>query len=393
MTSSETCLNTSPTTQKNASNVAKHSQLSENMKETGTCATDYKLEYLPRLLREPELEIFFQLLWKTINSILTCKNDKKDQFVQLTKIEEKLNKRACILLFHLLTNYHFNLSHDGTKLIFNQTQLYQLQKIHNLLLTQNIYYQTVDTKLNNIQNIIMQQRKLFVSKDSKQNHNIVQHKCSETKQIFVCICGEQLIKIHDISTLYDGYSHVKCDECEGTGKVDDIFWHCSKRYNEIHRNGFDICNNCIHKYSQKALNKVSDDFKTETDMSEAKNDTKITLCTDNVSHCPHAKTLVEVITKYSSNTNNSYFDTIYSKKLQVTNAFNHLLQQHDNDNDFCLIYQCFLKECNLNQCQIIDRNRQNRNKFYDRSDKNKIDKLSHEMVIIQEFLDTIHCHY
>eukprot|EP01084_Bolivina_argentea_P224808 380068_1 len=130
---------------------------------------NYKLEYLPQLLQDAEQQIFLQLLWETINDILANKEDKKWHKLQLTKIEEKLSKRGCILLSHVLTSSHFSLSNDGTALIFNQKKMFELQQINELLLTQNIIYKQINKKLKNIENIMIQQRKLFAS---NQNHDV-----------------------------------------------------------------------------------------------------------------------------------------------------------------------------------------------------------------------------
>ena len=55
---------------------------------------------------------------------------------------------------------------------------------------------------------------------------------------YSCICGHNLIKIEDASTLYEGNGWM-CDICERTTK---IAWHCDQ---DFHPFGFDICNNCI----------------------------------------------------------------------------------------------------------------------------------------------------
>eukprot|EP01084_Bolivina_argentea_P033377 61731_1 len=145
----------------------KDAPLSKKTNVTDKSDMDYQLEYLQQLLHKSEQQIFLQLLWKIINNLLTNKNDNKCQKVQLTNIEEKLNKRGCILLFHVLMNSHFNLSNDGTTLIFNQNKILQLQQINKLLLTENIHYKQIDEKLKNIENIITQQRKLFVSNQNE----------------------------------------------------------------------------------------------------------------------------------------------------------------------------------------------------------------------------------
>eukprot|EP01084_Bolivina_argentea_P033379 61735_1 len=160
MTSSESHQSQSKT-EDNSPNIAKAVQPSNRGD------MDYKLEYLQQLLHQSEHQIFLQLLWKIINDILTNKNNNKWKKVQLTEIEEKLSKRGCILLFHVLMNSHFNLSNDGTTLIFNQNKILQLQQINKLLLTENIHYKQIDEKLKNIENIITQQRKLFVSNQNE----------------------------------------------------------------------------------------------------------------------------------------------------------------------------------------------------------------------------------
>eukprot|EP01084_Bolivina_argentea_P178166 307991_1 len=70
---------------------------------------------------------------------------------------------------------------------------------------------------------------------------------NDTKQEhYECICGKNLTKTNDAPHLYNSNS-VYCDNCKEEGKPNDIFWHCGK--NNIHRSGFDICNNkCIYKY-------------------------------------------------------------------------------------------------------------------------------------------------
>ena len=61
-----------------------------------------------------------------------------------------------------------------------------------------------------------------------------------------CICGHNLIKIQDGSSLYQDKGYY-CDACDGATM---IAWHCDK---DFHPKGFDICNNCIDVVDVNAL--------------------------------------------------------------------------------------------------------------------------------------------
>ena len=63
-----------------------------------------------------------------------------------------------------------------------------------------------------------------------------------------CICGQNLIKVDNAPCSYHGTGFV-CDLCDVTNRT-MIAWHCDE---DIHRYGFDICDDCIHRFNPYAL--------------------------------------------------------------------------------------------------------------------------------------------
>eukprot|EP01084_Bolivina_argentea_P089490 161476_1 len=79
-----------------------------------------------------------------------------------------------------------------------------------------------------------------------------------------CICGKYLIKTHS-SKVYGGKGIVTCDSCD-TACTNCILWHCDA--NDMHLQGFDICDNCIEKEKSFTDNNSDKRIKTQTWIEE-----------------------------------------------------------------------------------------------------------------------------
>eukprot|EP01084_Bolivina_argentea_P126999 224706_1 len=134
-------------------------------------------------------------------------------------------------------------------------------------------------------------------------------------------------------------------------------------------------------YSDKAASMA---LRHTKDMSEAVEVLLQEQCNGCITECKHLKRLGNVLNKYQIRWSDSDIDI-----KVILDDFNHLLFNHNDNNDFKHIYDT-LDECNVRMCDIIKRHYRNRN--IDSSATEDEIKENSEMQYI-EIIDKIHCHY
>eukprot|EP01084_Bolivina_argentea_P293614 505007_1 len=137
-----------------------------------------------------------------------------------------------------------------------------------------------------------------------------------------------------------------------------------------------------------------------------------TKCNATTTNCIFIKHITQIIIKYHTfindkhhaTNNNQYLNDLDLNIVDTLNLFNHTLSHHDNDQDFEFIYKLLSIQCSLENCKIIKRNRRNRKqlkfnynktrKLYEVNGNETISlKEDSRRIIVQQLMDTIHCHY
>eukprot|EP01084_Bolivina_argentea_P125213 221869_1 len=109
--------------------------------------------------------------------------------------------------------------------------------------------------------------------------------------------------------------------------------------------------------------------------------TQITHFCDQLSNCNHFHQFTKTLNEY--NKNNDVVDNI---NISVTlNDFLHLIEQHDNDEQFKVIVDA-LEHCDIMQCKIFRRNYRNRN-------ANLLYQETNVVHCQMQILDKLHCYF
>lgn len=68
----------------------------------------------------------------------------------------------------------------------------------------------------------------------------------------MCICKNELLKVNGYAyhktnhNLKNKILYIYCDICKNNiHHKNSNYWHCIKKYAKEHKNGFDICNECV----------------------------------------------------------------------------------------------------------------------------------------------------
>ena len=70
-----------------------------------------------------------------------------------------------------------------------------------------------------------------------------------------CICSHQLQQRQiGINGVIEG--SILCDCCYKDVENNALFWHCSEKFNIVHPNGYDICNECYLNGAETAENEL-----------------------------------------------------------------------------------------------------------------------------------------
>eukprot|EP01084_Bolivina_argentea_P211681 360032_1 len=176
-----------------------------------------------------------------------------------------------------------------------------------------------------------------------------------------CICGKKMTKI-STTKLYHG-SGVVCDACRNNTK-NDIIWHCDDEKNTIHKGGFDICLEC------------------------SKQD-----CFGYIQNCFHFRRLSRIMYQYNQlETQDNDFNTADEYILEIVNNYLHLMDKHDQDEDFEYIVDR-LGECDVLTCVMFRRNNRDRNGIINQCDAQKINLLNINDIVYGQIMDKIHCYF
>eukprot|EP01084_Bolivina_argentea_P266197 451425_1 len=200
---------------------------------------------------------------------------------------------------------------------------------------------------------------------------------SDAKSV-ICICGQNLMRCKDASSVYEESNYIGCDKCGTFISYNDVVWHCTSQSN-MHPDGYDVCDHCVNPQ------KFATDQKTNYEPIE-----QIKNC--NIEFCENVKLLSNMMQKYQQHENkiNSWDNN--DDITTILNAFYHLLFQHDNKpQDFDYIYKSFGEKCELSRCTAL-RRQYGENDEIDISKQYNADNDTH-LNAMNEFLDMIHCHF
>eukprot|EP01084_Bolivina_argentea_P212100 360614_1 len=187
-----------------------------------------------------------------------------------------------------------------------------------------------------------------------------------------CICGEYLIKVNDGRNLYEESRKkvIRCSECSKTIKRDKIFYHCQKKYIDVHLKGFDVCDQCCITFQ----------------------------CSE--SNCVHINRFLSKMNKYRIQNDkqvdeammNLDFSTVVN---ELMSDYLHLLERHNNEyfEDVANENVISTQQCNINECMIFRRNYRDRSKASIIDDEKKQSYLDQEDMAYFEILDKMHCYF
>eukprot|EP01084_Bolivina_argentea_P142513 250367_1 len=204
-------------------------------------------------------------------------------------------------------------------------------------------------------------------------------RCSRCKQAYYCnsTCQRNNWKEHK-------------RDCKSTNNANaSTKNHNNKdRYTDNHQNECTIdvshLEHQLNEFEKKRATIFGSYEKLQKEFTEFKDDTKqelksIVSCTGNVLKCCHLQRLLLVMNKYHMNDHKILNDAIFDDILQILNDYLHLMQQHDDDEQFEYTVNQFI-ECDINNCTSFRRNMRIINNVEDISINRKI-------------LDKIHCFY
>eukprot|EP01084_Bolivina_argentea_P286047 490628_1 len=193
----------------------------------------------------------------------------------------------------------------------------------------------------------------------------------------ICVCGEKLTKMNAWQNAYGAdCSGISCDFCGNECKQNEIFYHCSKGYNEAHEGGYDVCRFCVE-------NKENDMDSMYLFNDKNKNSKKDGVAC-HILLCENLVRIRDILQKYDSYITKSRkritdhitdddekhadIRDIYNKDyddVQLLEDFHHLLYEHSDKYEE--IYQCFIetiyknRKCELDKCYVMRRNHRHRN--------------------------------
>eukprot|EP01084_Bolivina_argentea_P006917 13073_1 len=360
-------------------------------------------------LVEPHRTTNIKLINKIFENIINHPTNKRFQDLNYEKISKKLHK-SCI---DLLLNVGFVVTSNNSRLKFKEKYLERLRDAHKLLQDS-------------------------IKTDASINCDHRSPRITEHNKIFNCICGKDLVKIIDRSTIYKS---IVCDNihCGKTVDPNCIVWHCNDR--DSHPDGFDLCFDCINdnKYYPDGIMMLNQliDFgfglpeKTLADALEMSNyDINIAVdCLMNVMNnersqdedsvtevetkvdiecdlfcCVHLKRIrnslkqhkicVSMIDTDNEENNHVYDETNSYDDRTLLNDFNHLLFSHHNQ--FEEIYNIITKdsaECLLTDCIMLRRNNRDRSNVQENSPTSIYSSEEPAIIVRQQILDKIHSYY
>eukprot|EP01084_Bolivina_argentea_P193679 332264_1 len=135
-----------------------------------------------------------------------------------------------------------------------------------------------------------------------------------TTTMYQCICGHYLVDVKDSKALYDGNGSL-CNICQQSTAT---MWHCEQK-DEIHEDGFDICDTCIHSYNPQLYQDICYKLEQKTYEFEEKikQILKVYISQRNTIIHSECTFLLQLLNKILNHPNNSKYHRISFNALSI----------------------------------------------------------------------------
>eukprot|EP01083_Nonionella_stella_P098906 278190_1 len=196
---------------------------------------------------------------------------------------------------------------------------------------------------------------------------------------FKCVCGSLLIHSWD---------NVICDVCKADADPDVNMWSCPCEYNVYHPDGYDVCDKCItnHNYHTHV-----------TEVTEQKQDSNIPI---QISHnkcakhqnCGILQRFTGIMNRYQQDQVAMVDNTDKSQLTQIMDDFLHLMNEHDDDDQFRFIFE-ILRHCDMTNCIMFKRNNRNRMRLTADATHDIVQSHHGAYRVGFDILDKMHCYF